>query len=62
MSVDLSNFYKKFVIEDFDEKTGILSKFEPNPEPNYNFSYDVIDEIARLDPERICLYRRTVIS
>lgn len=56
MSVNLNDFYKRFVIEEFDEKTGVVSKFEANPEPNYNFAYDVIDEIARIDPERICLY------
>lgn len=51
----MKDFYKKFVTEEFDEN-GILCSFEPTPEKNYNFSYDVIDELARLEPDKICLF------
>lgn len=54
--MDMNNFYKRFVNEDFDKKTGVLSKFEPACSDNYNFSYDVIDEISKEEPERLCLY------
>lgn len=51
----MKDFYKKFVTEEFDEN-GILCSFEPTPKKNYNFSYDVIDELARLEPDKICLF------
>ena len=51
----MKDFYKRFVTEEFDEN-GILCKFEPTPAENYNFAYDVIDELAKLEPEKVCLY------
>lgn len=51
----MKDFYKRFVNEELDEK-GRLVKFELNCPPNYNFSYDVIDELARLEPDKIALY------
>ena len=40
---------EKFCREEFDEN-GVLKKFELTPPQNFNFAYDVIDEIARLEP------------
>lgn len=51
----MKDFYKRFVTEEFDEN-GVLCKFEPTPDQNYNFAYDVIDELARLEPNKICLF------
>jgi len=47
----MRDFYKRFVDEGFDEN-GILNKFEIKLEDNFNFAYDVIDEIARMYPEK----------
>lgn len=51
----MKDFYKRFVTEEFDEN-GILCKFEPTPAKNYNFAYDVIDELAKLEPDKVCLF------
>jgi len=53
-SVDLSVFYKQFCKEEFDDR-GVLTKFEPVVPETFNFAYDVLDEIARLEPDRRCL-------
>lgn len=53
--LDMNNFYKRFVDEEVDEN-GKLIKFELNCPENYNFSYDVIDEIARECPDRIAIH------
>ncbi|MBC8585122.1 AMP-binding protein [Oscillospiraceae bacterium NSJ-64] len=50
----MENFYQRFCKEGFDEN-GVLNYFEPTPAENFNFAYDVVDEIARLDPERRAL-------
>ncbi|WP_262394901.1 AMP-binding protein [Youxingia wuxianensis] len=52
--MDMENFYQRFCKEGFDEN-GVLNYFEPTPAENFNFAYDVVDEIARLDPERRAL-------
>lgn len=52
---DLNDFYKQFVEEDFDEN-GILSKFELKLKDDFNFGYDIIDEIARICPEKKLLH------
>ena len=52
---ELNNFYKRFVNEEFDDK-GNLVKFELNTPDNYNFSYDVIDEIAKTHPDKVAVY------
>ncbi len=51
----MNNFYKQFVNEEFDEN-GILSKFELKLKDNFNFSYDVIDAIAAIQPEKKILH------
>lgn len=50
-SVSIADFYERFCDEGFD-KRGVLKYFTPVYEENYNFGYDVVDEIARLEPER----------
>ncbi len=47
----MENFYKQFCVEDFDEN-GLLCKFEPIIPEGFNFAYDVVDQIAALEPDR----------
>lgn len=49
--MELEKFYQKFCTEGFDSN-GILNAFEPTLADNFNFAYDVVDEIARQDPDR----------
>ena len=49
--MEMENFYQRFCKEAFDED-GVLCSFEPVVADNFNFAYDVVDEIARLDPNR----------
>ncbi len=49
--MDMEHFYQRFCKEGFDEN-GVLNYFEPLPADNFNFAYDVVDEIARLEPNR----------
>ncbi len=44
-------YHKKFCREAFDEN-GVISGFEAVYEDNFNFAYDVVDEIARMEPDR----------
>jgi acetyl-CoA synthetase len=43
--------YREFCEESFD-KNGVLNKFELRPSDDFNFGYDVVDTIAKLDPDR----------
>ncbi|WP_101911359.1 AMP-binding protein [Marasmitruncus massiliensis] len=49
--MSMENFYQRFCREGFDEK-GVLNCFEPLPADNFNFAYDVVDEIACMEPDR----------
>ena len=49
--MEVKDLYKQFCVEGFDEN-GILNKFELNLPDNFNFGYDIIDAIAKLDPKR----------
>lgn len=49
--MEMELFYQRFCKETFDGK-GVLCGFEPVLPDNFNFAYDVVDEIARLDPDR----------
>ncbi|MEG0229131.1 MAG: AMP-binding protein, partial [Oscillospiraceae bacterium] len=49
-----NDFYKRFCTEEFDEN-GVLSKFTPKVEENYNFAFDVISELAKDEPEKRAL-------
>ena len=50
-SVTVEDLYERFYDESFD-KHGVLKTFRPIYEENFNFAYDVVDEIARLEPNR----------
>ncbi len=48
------NFYKQFVNEEFnDDRT--LKSFSLNYNENFNFGYDVVDELAKVSPDKCCL-------
>ena len=47
---DLGNFYQRFCKEGFD-KDGVLNFFEPIVPENFNFAYDVVDEIASVQTD-----------
>ncbi len=47
-------FYQRFCKVGFDER-GVLSSFTPDYPETYNFGFDVVDEIARMDPNRRAL-------
>ncbi len=49
--MDMEHFYQRFCKEGFDQD-GVLNYFEPLPADNFNFAYDVVDEIAKEEPER----------
>lgn len=51
---DMEHFYQNFCKEGFDEQ-GVLNYFEPTLADNFNFAYDVVDAIARLEPDRRAL-------
>lgn len=51
----LNDFYKRFVEDGYDEN-GIVNKYELHLEDNFNFAYDVIDEIGRLYPDKYALH------
>jgi acetyl-CoA synthetase len=52
--MDLNKFNENFVVEKYDEK-GLLTEFKPDLKDNFNFAYDVIDEIAKNFPEKSAL-------
>ena len=49
--MEVKDLHKQFCIEGFDEN-GLLNKFELNCPDNFNFGYDIIDAIAKLEPNR----------
>ncbi len=49
--MDVKELHHQFCRETFDEE-GVICGFEPVYEPNFNFAYDVVDVIAREEPER----------
>lgn len=49
--MEMKDLHKQFVTEEYDSN-GILTKFEINVPDNFNFGYDVIDEIGKNDPDR----------
>lgn len=51
----MKDFYKRFVKEKLDEE-GRLLEFQLDLKDNFNFSYDVIDEIAALEPDRLAIH------
>ncbi len=49
--MNIETFYQGFCKETFDEN-GVLNTFEPVLAENFNFAYDIVDEIARQEPDR----------
>ncbi len=47
----MESFFQRFCDVSFDEN-GVLKDFKVKFEENYNFAYDVMDEIARQEPDR----------
>lgn len=52
--MDVASYHLNFVEEGFD-KDGILNKFSIKYPDNFNFSYDIIDKYAELEPDRRAL-------
>ncbi len=49
--MEMKDLYKKYVSDGYDAD-GVLNKFDVHVPENFNFGYDVIDEIAKNEPER----------
>lgn len=49
--MEMKDFYKQFCIEEFDED-GVLKHFDVKAPDDFNFAYDVVDQIAKLEPDR----------
>lgn len=52
--MDVASYHLNFVKEGYDEN-GILNKFEVTYPDNFNFSYDIIDKYAEMEPDRRAL-------
>lgn len=52
--MDIPSYHLNFVEEGYDDN-GILNKFEIRYPNNFNFSYDIIDKYAELEPDRRAL-------
>ena len=50
----MKDFYKRFVKEELDDE-GRLLKFELDLKDNFNFSYDIVDELAEIQPEKTAI-------
>ena len=49
--MDMKLLHQKFCRESFDQD-GVICRFEPVYDEHFNYAYDVIDEIARNEPQR----------
>ena len=47
----MRNIHAKYVEETYDA-AGVLSSFRVNYPEDYNFAYDVVDDIAQAEPDR----------
>ena len=50
----MDTLYKKFCKEKFD-KDGLLIDFEINCPENFNFAYDVVDNLGENYPDKVAL-------
>lgn len=50
----MQGIHKKYVTETYDEK-GALTSFRLCVPENFNFAYDVVDEMARMEPEKTAM-------
>lgn len=46
--------HKKYVNETYDDK-GVIKEFSLNVPENFNFAFDIVDEIARIKPEKTAM-------
>ena len=44
----------KYVNEKYDEK-GVLTEYSLNIPENFNFGFDIVDEMARLEPDKTAM-------
>lgn len=51
---NVENYHLNFVEEEYDEK-GILTKFATKYPDSFNWSYDIIDKYAQMEPDRRAL-------
>ena len=49
--MEMKDLYKKYVSDGYGDD-GVLNKFDVHVPENYNFGYDIIDEIAKNEPDR----------
>lgn len=49
-----NDIYNKFITPKLDEKGRLLS-LDFHPAPDYNFAYDVVDELAKITPEKLAM-------
>ncbi len=49
--MEMKDLYKEYVSDGYDAD-GVLNKFDVHVPENFNFGYDVIDEIAKNEPDR----------
>lgn len=50
----MQNLNLKYVNEEYDKK-GLLKKFSLNIPDDFNFAYDIVDEMARLEPNKTAM-------
>lgn len=50
----MQGLHLKYVNETYDEK-GVLKNFSLNVPEDFNFAYDVVDEMARLEPQKTAM-------
>ncbi len=50
----MARLYKEFVTETLDDK-GNVEKIRYKKDPHYNFAYDVVDRIARENPDKMAM-------
>jgi acetyl-CoA synthetase len=54
VGIKMNNINEKYVNEVYDEN-GLLEKFSVNVPEDFNFAYDIVDELARLEPMKKAL-------
>ena len=50
----MRNINERYVTEAYDEN-GLLTQFDVNVPADFNFAYDVVDDIALADPDRTAM-------
>ena len=48
---EMRNIHKRYITETYDDD-GVISKIEFKVPDNFNFGYDIVDDIGKNDPER----------